>query len=276
MRFLSVGALLYLGASLVSAASIPAVRDLAIREELVSFEPLDARSYNELEKRKGGGGKHGSGSSSSSSGSKSGSGGSSTGSSYSFSSTSNTGGRTRSGSGVRPAYGGGRYYAGGASVPYNAGARSPRGISPFLFPAAALGFFPGLWLYGAYAYPYSHHYYYRNTTTNANQSVPVECLCQEYNECSCDDNGNSTYVSDLMNTTDGSPPKNSSIVKVVDFGNGTEKVFINGTLDNGTTASGGTDPSNSSEVPSSVGNTIAQYSGYWVMIATVIAAVMLQ
>ncbi len=37
-------------------------------------------------------------------------------------SNSNAGGKTVSGSGVRPNYGGGRYYGGGATVPYTAAA----------------------------------------------------------------------------------------------------------------------------------------------------------
>jgi len=74
------------------------------------------------------------------------------------SSVSNTGGTTRQGSGVTPNYGGGRYYGGGATTPYTAGSRSPLGLVaiPLAFGAGALAFYPGLWLYGAYAYPYNH------------------------------------------------------------------------------------------------------------------------
>ena len=72
--------------------------------------------------------------------------------------SSNIGGTTRQGSGVTPNYGGGRYYGGGATTPYTAGSRSPLGIAaiPLAFGAGALAFYPGLWLYGAYAYPYGH------------------------------------------------------------------------------------------------------------------------
>src|SRR6266702_1898664 len=52
-------------------------------------------------------------------------------------SNSNAGGKTVSGSGVRPAYGGGRYYGGGATVPYTAGQRSPLGLAPLLIPPIA-------------------------------------------------------------------------------------------------------------------------------------------
>ena len=72
------------------------------------------------------------------------------------SSSSNTGGATRTGSGVTPNYGGGRYYGGGATSPYRSGARSPLGIVGVPLAFGALAFYPGIWLYGAYAYPYGH------------------------------------------------------------------------------------------------------------------------
>lgn len=186
-----------------------------------------------------------------------------------YRSSSNTGGRTSSGSGVSPSYAGGRYYAGGASVPYSAGARSPLGVSPFLFPAAGLGFLGGAYLYGAYAYPFSHPYYYHNAHNGTNTSVPVTCLCQQYSECGCDDNGNTTYYDSVIGN--GTTPTNSSQVKYVTFNNGSSQVYINGTLDNGTTASGGTTSSSTSGAIKAV----AEFSGYWTMIATVIATVML-
>jgi len=66
------------------------------------------------------------------------------------SSSSNAGGATKQGSGVTPNYGGGRYYGGGASVPYTAGSRSPLGLVavPLAFGAGALAFYPGFWPYG--------------------------------------------------------------------------------------------------------------------------------
>merc|ERR1712000_409790 len=124
----------------------------------------------------------------------------------------------------------GNRYAGGAVVPYTAGARSPtRGIAPFALPITALAIFPGLWLYSSvYAYPYGigYHYYHdgRNTTSN---------------------------------------------VSTVDYGNGSAATYINGSLANGTTASGGTDPSNESQI--SAGMRVAmEMGGYWVMVATVV------
>lgn len=135
------------------------------------------------------------------------------------------------------------------------------GITPFLLPAAALAFFPGLWLYGAYAYPYNHNYHYVNQTSHKNESLPVVCVCQEYSVCGCDNNSNSTYFHSLFN---GTEPTNSSKVRVVDV-NGTEKIYINGTLPNGTTAASSTSSSSAS--------TLLQVSGYWVMVAIVISTV---
>lgn len=150
-----------------------------------------------------------------------------------------------------------RYYAGGARTPYAAGAKSPLGITPFLLPAAALAFFPGVWLYGAYAYPYTHPYYYMNEQTHKNESLPVVCLCQQYQECGCDNNNNRTYYESLFN---GTVPKNTTITHVVDV-NGTEKIYINGTLANGTTSA-------TSGAPASAVN-VLNASGYWVTVAVV-------
>lgn len=89
------------------------------------------------------------------------------------------------------------------------------------------------------------------------------CVCQKYSECGCDDNNNQTYYESLFN---GSEPTNSSMVRVVNV-NGTEKIYINGTLPNGTTVA------ESSATPSSVGAGLVQASGYWVMAAIVASAV---
>ncbi|RHZ60731.1 uncharacterized protein CDV56_104584 [Aspergillus thermomutatus] len=171
-------------------------------------------------------------------------------------------GSTSSSSRVAPSYGGGSYYAGGAKSAYSAGRRSPLGITPFLLPVAALAIFPGIWLYGAYAYPYTHHYDYINQTSRQNESLPVVCLCQEYSACGCDDNNNSTYYQSLFN---GTQPVNSSIAKVVNA-NGTETIYINGTLPNGTT-------STSSSTSSAPGTALLEASGYWVMVALVASTV---
>lgn len=236
--------------------------------------PFPEADSEELWKRKGGGGKGGSSSSgssssgSSSSGSSSGgssSGGSSSGSRGGLgSSSSSTGGRTTTGSGVRPAYGGGKYYGGGAAVPYRSGGRSASGISPFLFlGVGAFAVFPALWLYGVYSYPYVHPYNFRNATANnENQTKPVQCLCEEYSECGCDENGDNTYLAELIGN--GSyPALNKSVITVADI-NGTSTILINGTLPNGTTADGGTDSADATDA-----GVMLKASGYWLMVAFV-------
>ncbi|KAI1636323.1 hypothetical protein F4809DRAFT_609690 [Biscogniauxia mediterranea] len=261
----------------VHAANIPGARDIAI--DISSQPEPEAFDDHELWKRKGGGGRGGSsGSSSSSSGSRTGSSGSgrsgSSGSSSSSSSSgssgssgggrggsssssssggrgsssSNAGGSTTTGSGVRPAYGGGAYYGGGAKVPYTAGSRSASGIVPGFVGGAALGAvaFVGIsWAYGAYLYPYAHRYYYHNATTNQNETRPVTCVCGQYSVCSCDDNGNTTYFNSVIG--DGSyEGLNKSLVTVADNStNGNETtIYILGDLPNGTTAAGGTESPN--------------------------------
>lgn len=127
----------------------------------------------------------------------------------------------------------------------------------------ALGFLPGALALGAYAYPYDHHYHYYDENTHKNESLPVVCICDQYAECGCDDNNNSTYYESLFN---GTKPANSSDVRVVDV-NGTEKIYVNGTLPNGTTVA------SSSAAPATT--RVVRNGGYWVMIAAVVGAVYL-
>lgn len=225
---------------------------------------------NALEKRKGGGGGRGGGGGSSG-GRSGGSSGSSSGgrsiSSYSFSPQSNLGGRTRDGSGPPPAYG--QRYSGGATTPYTAGARSPtRGIAPYAFPLAGFAVFPGLWLYGsAFAYPYGYGYHYNDR--GENRTSNVTCLCQRYQVCGCDDDGNQTALAQqVTNGTGEGAPVNSSTVRTVSYDNGTTMTYINGSLENGTTAPGGTEPSDESQISAAVQHFMS-YAGYWLMVATV-------
>lgn len=260
MKFFPLTALLYLTALVASAP--PSSPDTGISVRDVS--PLS--SYNALEKRKGGGGGKGGGSSSS--GGRSGSGSSSSGSTYSFSSTSNVGGRTRDGSGTPKSYG--NQYTGGAVVPYTAGGRSPtRSIAPFALPIAGLAIFPGIWLYGSlWAYPYGYPYHWY--ANGVNRTSNVTCLCQRYQVCGCDPTDNSTFLTQVVTngSTTAIAPVNTSLVRTVEYDNGTTATYINGSLANGTTADGGTDPSNDSQVSPAV-RVMLNYGGYWVMVATV-------
>ncbi|KAF4301669.1 putative conserved glycine-rich protein [Botryosphaeria dothidea] len=272
MRF-SQALVAYYAIASASALSLP--RDVSAvalhaADDVSAFEARAASIFdsNSLEKRKGGGGRGGSSSSSSGS-SSSGGGRSSSGSSSSSSSSgrtsssSNAGGRTSSGSGVRPAYGG--YYGGGSSVPYSAGRASPRGISPFLFPLAALAFLPAAWLaasaYGAYGYHYHNPYSFRNQSdpnnNGTNTTLPIQCFCQQYTTCGCDDNNDTAYYSTLVGN--GSyDTLNKSLVTVARV-NGTDTLLINGVLPNGTTASGGSDDSAAPPM-------VSKFGGWWAFI----------
>ncbi|KAG6995706.1 hypothetical protein G7Y79_00043g079900 [Physcia stellaris] len=222
-------------------------------------ERFDETLLNYLEKRRGGGGPGGSRGGGSSGSSSSGSSGSSSGSRGS----GNTG-TASSSSSARPSYGGGRYYGGGATTAYRSGGRSPLGIAPYAIAGVGLGIFPGLWLAGAYGYNFHNPYRFHNASNSTanNESLPVTCLCQKYSACGCDDNGNTTYIDDLLGN--GSiADQNSTLVHVGNV-NGTKTVVINGTLPNGT------DDSVSSGTTQ---QTVLELSGFWAVGAVVIATV---
>ena len=181
----------------------------------------------------------------------------------------NTDAKPSSSSQVRPSYGGGRYYGGGAATPYRAGGRSPLGgILPFALVGGAIGaaaIFPGLWLYGAYEYNYNNRYNFRNRTNNTgdgNTTLPVTCLCQKYSACGCDDNGNNTFLDGLVGN--GSyQGLNKSLVTVQNV-NGTRTLVLNGTLPNGTDSSASSSATPTSAA-ASIGRAAAESSGFCVM-----------
>ncbi|PTB68744.1 hypothetical protein BBK36DRAFT_1113703 [Trichoderma citrinoviride] len=231
----------------------------------------------------GGGGSRGGGSSSgggSSGGSSGGSRGGSSGSGGSSSNrvysgnrapSSNVGGTSAGGSGPKPSFGGGRYYAGGAATPYRAGGRSPSGILPFaILGGAALAFWPGVWLYGAYMYPYHNPYHYFNESSRRNETRDVLCGCGTYDVCGCDDNNNTAYYNSLIGN--GSyDALNKSIVNVAEV-NGTRTILINGSLPNGTTADG---PDSSQDSSAASLRNIAELVGFWPAATAVLVAVFL-
>ena len=162
-------------------------------------------------------------------------------------------------------------------MPYRSGSRTPKGLiaGAILGPAIILAVMPGLWLASVYPYHFNNPYRFNNQSeTNAmnpngtNTTLPVLCLCQEYNPCGCDENSDTKYINDLVGN--GSyPALNKSQVTVSDV-NGTRTLVLNGTLPNGTTAPGGEDDE-SAAMPLHVG----KYTGYWVMGMIVISAVLL-
>lgn len=205
------------------------------------------------------------------------------------------------GSGAPRSFVGGKYYGGGAALPYRAGTRSPLGVVPFLLPAAALTLiFPGLWLYSAYGYAYSNPYYYRNGTrgvddddddndlvdrrrsivvrqapetnpSSANgtvQVLPILCLCQEYSVCGCDDNSDSEFLRALLPNDTATTQLDESLVRISDVNN-TRTIVINGTLANGTTAPGGTEEEEQVEVTGAAGSlrrTVLESMGLWAVV----------
>jgi hypothetical protein len=234
-------------------------------------------------KRKGGGGSRGGskGGGSKSGGSKSGGSKSSSKSKSKPSrttSSSNSGGRTSAGTGPARAFGNGKYYAGGSSVPFTSGSRSPSAnIAPALIGGAAAGLVFGALLTsrGAsasqstddswYFYHWPEPYNFFNATTQRNESDEVVCGCRTYAVCGCDYTDDTSYMASIIG--DGRyETLNKSLVSVADY-EGSRTIFVDGTLPNGTTAPGGTDDA---------GVALAPLKGYWpVMVLAGAMAIML-
>lgn len=169
---------------------------------------------------------------------------------------------------------------------------------------AALAFFPGLWLYPAYVYSYNNPYYWRNgsrnstrlrddddddddlngrrrflvrrqtTTDNSNENgtvevLPIICLCQQYSECSCDDNSDSEFLTSILPNDTAELQLDESLVRVTDV-NGTRSVVLNGTLENGTTAPDEEVTASPTSTPvagvSAAGRILLENAGWWVMV----------
>ncbi|KAM0186557.1 hypothetical protein ACHAPI_011636 [Fusarium lateritium] len=250
---------------------------------------------HELYKRRGGGGGGGRGGGSSGGSSSGGSrGGSSRGGSGSSGSgrsgSGSSGSSSRPGSsgssgsrggssgsrgvGPQPSYGGGRYYAGGSATPYRAGGRSPAGrIAPFVLLGGALAFWPGVWLYGAYMYPYHDQYRYHNETSDEDEERDIICACARYAQCACDDNNNTAYYDELIGN--GSyQALNKSVVDVAKV-NGTMTILINGTLPNDTAlpSDDDSDDNGDDSSDSAAARTLIEALGFWPAVAAVMATV---
>lgn len=122
-----------------------------------------------------------------------------------------------------------------------------------------VGFLGVAWLYGAYSYPYTHPYVYHNVTTNQNETKPVQCLCDPYNTCGCDENNNQTYVNSLLGNGSYQALDHSLVSVAKNDTTGQSTIYINGQLPNGTTAAGGT------EDPNAAGSmmALARAAGWW-------------
>lgn len=152
-------------------------------------------------------------------------------------------------------------YAGGAR-PFPPGQATGSGLRPSFVPATALAVFPGVLLLGAYVYAYDQHHHWVDQETHRNRSLPVECFCQQYMDCSCDDKSK-----DYAKGFDNGRPVNSSTVQDLTI-NGTEKIYVNGTVPNDTSSHGTSGASTLAP-----GQSMALNSGYWAMVAVVIGAV---
>jgi hypothetical protein len=87
-----------------------------------------------------------------------------------------------------------------------------------------------------YIYPYHNTYNYYNTTDRRNETAPVLCLCQQYSDCGCDDNGNMTFIDTVLSPN--GTAINSTLVQIGQV-NGTTYILLNGTLPNGTALTNG-------------------------------------
>lgn len=118
---------------------------------------------------------------------------------------------------------------------------------------------PGLWLYSVYPYNFNNQYRFVNQSLTDNDhpngtevSLPVKCLCQENNDCSCEQNDDKSYIDDLVGN--GSyAALNKSLVTVSDV-DGKRTLVLNGSLPEGTTA-----PGESAAVSVRLG----KFGGYW-------------
>jgi hypothetical protein len=118
-------------------------------------------------------------------------------------------------------------------TPYKSGSRSPGGLAAGVFlGAAALAFWPGLWLYGAYPYYYPDPYRFRNETAEEDEELPVICACVPDSSCGCDANDDTAYLQELIG--DGNYNNlNHSLITVAEV-DGQKTILINGTLPEGT------------------------------------------
>jgi hypothetical protein len=96
------------------------------------------------------------------------------------------------------------------------------GLTPFFIVAFAF-WMPIYWgPYGAYYYRVNYTAPALPNNTAHNTTDPVLCICENFHPCGCD-------------KANGTPPDLRYAVI-----NGTEYAIVNGTLENGTTAPGGT------------------------------------
>lgn len=128
---------------------------------------------------------------------------------------------------------------------YRSGQNSPSGIRPFRVPTAAgaAAIFPGTWGAGVYVYSYNLDEDDLEETgldgsflDDLDDPVPVRCLCEEFLECSCEEENDEDYLQFLIDDSDVEDLDE----EIVAFNtvNGTMTLVINGTQPNGTESLG--------------------------------------
>lgn len=140
-------------------------------------------------------------------------------------------------------------------VPYTSTrGRSPAGILPFFLAGGLLAFWPGTWLYGANVYHFrgdddddddetslddledGYMYNFFNSTTDRNETIAVLCGCSPESVCGCDEEEDAEeFLAEVIG--DGSYDALAEDVATVAEVMGVNTLLLNGTLDNGTTAS---------------------------------------
>lgn len=74
----------------------------------------------------------------------------------------------------------------------------------------------------AYIYPYANPWYYHNANTDKNE---VKCDCDQYQECGCDDNNSTDYITSVLgNGRYGQ--LNQTLVTVANV-NGADTILVN-------------------------------------------------
>ena len=93
-----------------------------------------------------------------------------------------------------------------------------------------------------------------------------------YSACGCDNNSNTTYLDSLVGN--GSAADENSTLIHIGMVNGTKTLIINGTLPNGTNDTSN-DTTSTTSGAGAAGQTLLEYSGFWLVSAIVGATVWL-
>ena len=180
----------------------------------------------------------------------------------------------------------GTFLKGGSIVSYRSGQNSPSGIQPSRVTAAgAAAIFPGTWGAGVYVYSYTLDEDDLDETEldgdfldDLDDPVPVRCLCEEFLECSCEEENDEDYLQFLIDDDD----VDDLDEEVVAFNtvDGTTTLVINGTMPNATEFLGDDsdddsdsilfDDSDDDDSNASIKQTAVQLSG-WSFVAGVVA-----